>query len=177
MSCSTFSRSGWSIVRSASLAKGGTSKKRLSPHIHKVPTRSNKVSPRTLQTAPVIWECKYRLNRGVTGEGAIRRYRDQSRLQSCWKTFIVIAGDLRASNEQLDLIFCLQHGNEALQSSSRCNVSAVKNRTLLLRLNCVVKAREIKSIPYVTVRVSAMLLYWSRNLPNWILFIGWMVGN
>jgi hypothetical protein len=49
--CSTFSRSGWSVVRSASLAKGGTSKKRPSPHLHKVPTRSSKVSPRTLQTA------------------------------------------------------------------------------------------------------------------------------
>jgi hypothetical protein len=48
--CSTFLRSGWSVVRSASLTKRGTSKKRQSPHIHKVPTRSNKVSPRTLQT-------------------------------------------------------------------------------------------------------------------------------
>jgi hypothetical protein len=43
-----------SLVRSASLAKGGTSKKRPSPHLHKVPTRSNKVSPRTLLTALVI---------------------------------------------------------------------------------------------------------------------------
>jgi hypothetical protein len=34
--CSTLLRSGWSI------AKGGTSKKRLSPHPHKVPTQSNK---------------------------------------------------------------------------------------------------------------------------------------
>jgi hypothetical protein len=33
--CSTFSRSGWSVARSASLAKGGTSKKRPSPHLHK----------------------------------------------------------------------------------------------------------------------------------------------
>jgi hypothetical protein len=49
--CSTFSRSGWSVVTSASLAKGGTSKKRPSPHLHRAPTRSNKVSPRTLQTA------------------------------------------------------------------------------------------------------------------------------
>jgi hypothetical protein len=39
-----FSRSGWSIVRSASLAKGGTSKMRPSPHLHKVLTRSNKVN-------------------------------------------------------------------------------------------------------------------------------------
>jgi hypothetical protein len=46
-----FSRSGFSVVRSASLAKGGTSKRRPSPHLHEVPTRSNKVSPRTLQTA------------------------------------------------------------------------------------------------------------------------------
>jgi hypothetical protein len=49
MVCSTFLRSGWSIVRSASLAKGGTLKNRPSPHLHKVPTQSNKVSPRTLQ--------------------------------------------------------------------------------------------------------------------------------
>jgi hypothetical protein len=32
--CSTFSRNGWSVVRSASLAKG--------PHLHKVLTRSQK---------------------------------------------------------------------------------------------------------------------------------------
>jgi hypothetical protein len=49
--CSTFSRSEWSVVRNASLAKGGTSKKRSSPHLHEVPTRNNKVSPRILQTA------------------------------------------------------------------------------------------------------------------------------
>jgi hypothetical protein len=49
-----FSRSGWSIVRSASLAKGGTSKKRLLPHLHKVLAQSNKVSPRTLQMAFVM---------------------------------------------------------------------------------------------------------------------------
>jgi hypothetical protein len=50
--CSTFARSGWSVVRSASLAKGGTSKKRPSPHLHKVQTLSN-VSPRTLQASLV----------------------------------------------------------------------------------------------------------------------------
>jgi hypothetical protein len=49
--CSTFSRSGWSVVRSASLGKEGASKKRPSPHLHKVSTRSNKVSPWNLQTA------------------------------------------------------------------------------------------------------------------------------
>jgi hypothetical protein len=47
-----FSRSGWSVVTSASLAKGGTPK-RPSPHLHKVPTQTNKVSPRTLKTALV----------------------------------------------------------------------------------------------------------------------------
>jgi hypothetical protein len=52
--CSTFSRSGWSVVRSQSFIKGGTSKKRPSPHLHKVPTQSNKISPRTLQTALVF---------------------------------------------------------------------------------------------------------------------------
>jgi hypothetical protein len=65
---STFSRSGWSVVRSASLAKGGTWKRRASPHLHKVPTRSNKVSPRTLQTALValneMWEDCYAWQRG-----------------------------------------------------------------------------------------------------------------
>jgi hypothetical protein len=35
-SATRFSRSGWSVVRSASLAKGGTSIKRPSPHLHKV---------------------------------------------------------------------------------------------------------------------------------------------
>jgi hypothetical protein len=34
------SRSGRSVVRSASLAKGGTSKERPSPHLHKVPSDS-----------------------------------------------------------------------------------------------------------------------------------------
>jgi hypothetical protein len=53
--CSTFSRSGWSVVRSASFSKGGTSKKRPSPHLHKVLTRSNKESPRNFQTALVLW--------------------------------------------------------------------------------------------------------------------------
>jgi hypothetical protein len=54
--CSTFSKSGWSVVRGASLVKGGTSKKRPSPHLHKVPNRSNKVSPRTFQTAVVHFQ-------------------------------------------------------------------------------------------------------------------------
>jgi hypothetical protein len=49
-----FSRSGWSTVRSALFAKGGTSKKRPSLHLHKVLTWNNKVSPQTLQTALII---------------------------------------------------------------------------------------------------------------------------
>jgi hypothetical protein len=49
--CSTFSRSGWSVVRSASLNKRGTSKKRPLPHLHKVPTRSNRMSLRIFRTA------------------------------------------------------------------------------------------------------------------------------
>jgi hypothetical protein len=53
MVCSMFSRSGWSIKRSALLAKGGTSKKRPSLHLHKVLTWSNKMSPWTLQMALV----------------------------------------------------------------------------------------------------------------------------
>jgi hypothetical protein len=47
-------RSGWSIVRSALLAKGGTSKKRLSLHLHEVLTQTNKVSPQTLQMALIL---------------------------------------------------------------------------------------------------------------------------
>jgi hypothetical protein len=54
MVCSTLSRSGWSVVGNASLDGGGTSKKRPSPHLRKVPTRSNKASPRTLQMAFVF---------------------------------------------------------------------------------------------------------------------------
>jgi hypothetical protein len=56
--CRTFSRSRWSVVRSASLAKGGTSKKRPSPHLHRVPTPSNNVSPRTSQTALAFCDIK-----------------------------------------------------------------------------------------------------------------------
>jgi hypothetical protein len=56
----TFSRSGWSVVRGASLAKEGTSKKRPSPYLYnKVLTRSNKVSPRTFQTALVTYKYRF----------------------------------------------------------------------------------------------------------------------
>jgi hypothetical protein len=50
MVCSMFPRSGWSVVRSQLLAKGGTFKETIL-HFHKVPTQSNKVSPRISQTA------------------------------------------------------------------------------------------------------------------------------
>jgi hypothetical protein len=63
--CSTFSRSGWSVVRSASLSKGGTSKKRPLPHLHKVPSRSNKASPRTFQTARLVIVGKHYDRRSV----------------------------------------------------------------------------------------------------------------
>jgi hypothetical protein len=49
----TFSISGWSVVRSALLANGGASRKRLSLHLHKVLTQSNEVSPPTSQTVLV----------------------------------------------------------------------------------------------------------------------------
>jgi hypothetical protein len=54
--CSAILKRVGNAVRSTSLAKGGTSKKRPSPHLHKVPTRSNKVSPRTLRTVLVNGE-------------------------------------------------------------------------------------------------------------------------
>jgi hypothetical protein len=54
MVCSTFLRSGWSVVKSALFAKGGTLEKTLSPYLHKVQIQSNNVSPRTLQTALII---------------------------------------------------------------------------------------------------------------------------
>jgi len=54
MVCSTFSRSGWSVVRNALLAKGGILKRRPSLHLHKVLTWSNEVSPQTLQMALVF---------------------------------------------------------------------------------------------------------------------------
>jgi hypothetical protein len=63
--CSTFSNSGWSVVRSASLVKGGTSKMRPSPHLDNVPTRSNKVNPRTLQTALLDGNSKWFLWRSI----------------------------------------------------------------------------------------------------------------
>jgi hypothetical protein len=72
--CNTFSRSGWSVVRDASVTKGGTSKKRPSPHLHKVPTRSNKVSPRTLPTALIFpYSCAF--NWAPRHEGVLRQWR------------------------------------------------------------------------------------------------------
>jgi hypothetical protein len=62
--CRTFSKSGWRVVRSASLAKGGISKKRPSSHLHQFPARSNKVSPRTLQSALVDMSSHHDSNMG-----------------------------------------------------------------------------------------------------------------
>jgi len=52
---SMFLRSGWSVVRSLSLANGGTSEKRMSLYLHEVLTWSKKVSPRTFQTALIFY--------------------------------------------------------------------------------------------------------------------------
>jgi hypothetical protein len=52
--CCTSLRGGWSVVRNASLSKGGTLENRPSLHLHKVPTRNNKVNPRIFQTVLVI---------------------------------------------------------------------------------------------------------------------------
>jgi hypothetical protein len=54
MVCSMCLRNGWSTVRSALLAKGGTLEKIPSLHLPKVPTWSNKVSPQTFQMALVL---------------------------------------------------------------------------------------------------------------------------
>jgi hypothetical protein len=62
--CSMLKRSGWSTVRSALLAKEGTSKKRPSLHLHKVPTWSNKESPWTFQTALVFGVFKIKMTWG-----------------------------------------------------------------------------------------------------------------
>jgi hypothetical protein len=43
----------WSVVRCGSLAKGSTSKKKPSLHLHKVPAWNNEVGPRILPTALV----------------------------------------------------------------------------------------------------------------------------
>jgi hypothetical protein len=71
-SATCFLRSSWSVVRSASLAKGGTSKKRPSPHLHEVPTRSNKVSPRTFQTA-LVNETHHQIMKATNVENTLTR--------------------------------------------------------------------------------------------------------
>jgi hypothetical protein len=68
--CSTFSRRWWSVVWSASLSKGGTSKTRPSLDLHRVPTRSNKVSPRSLQTALTGYTAS---NSGITVNDELER--------------------------------------------------------------------------------------------------------
>jgi hypothetical protein len=60
---SAIQSSRWSVVRSSSLAEGGTSKKRPSPHLHKVPIQSNKMIPRTSKTAFVY--VKKLLNKSI----------------------------------------------------------------------------------------------------------------
>jgi hypothetical protein len=74
----TFSRIGWSVVRSA---KVGTSKKIPLPHLHKVPTRSNTVSPQTFQTT-LIFVIEQQL---FTSSGA------QWWMKICFPFFIVLS--------------------------------------------------------------------------------------
>jgi hypothetical protein len=57
-----FSRSEWSVVRNALLAKGGTLKKRTSSHLHKVSTwrRVHELCKQPLYSSqkPEIWSIK-----------------------------------------------------------------------------------------------------------------------
>jgi hypothetical protein len=64
-----FSKREWSFVRSASLAKRGASKDRLSPLLHKFPSWRNKVTPRIFQTALVQKE-QYK----ICPYGEVRHY-------------------------------------------------------------------------------------------------------
>jgi hypothetical protein len=105
--CSIFSRSEWSVVRSASLAKGGTSKKRPSLHLHEVPTPSNNVCPRTLQTALV--------------QGDFLGYVTSFPRQS--ENFFCAVSDSSRRNETLNFVgftqsgkLCLFHGHDPLPS-------------------------------------------------------------
>jgi hypothetical protein len=63
--CSTFWRSGWSLVRSASLSKGGTSekKKKTGTALPQSSDWSSKESPRTFQTATWL----YLINKTMMG--------------------------------------------------------------------------------------------------------------
>jgi hypothetical protein len=61
------SRNRWGIVRSATVAKGGASRKRLSPHLHKIPSQSNKVSPQALQMALIYGQPPYGIDGQLNG--------------------------------------------------------------------------------------------------------------
>jgi len=76
-------RNEWSVVRSESLAKGGTSKQRLSLHFHKVPTQRKKMNLQTLQTALVHGVNDVRQTEMVTAESLVPE-------PSCFKVEITI---------------------------------------------------------------------------------------
>jgi hypothetical protein len=89
--CTTFSTSGWSFVRSASLAKTDTSKQRPSPHLHNVPTLSNESTnfangPGTYIcvyiyiTSFVLYEC---VSKSLRTE-AIKKYM-LTTINTCWE--------------------------------------------------------------------------------------------
>jgi hypothetical protein len=60
--CSTFSRSGWSVVRSTSLAKVGASKKRPSLRLHKVQIQSNESTNLSYGPRILVVSYIYRIN-------------------------------------------------------------------------------------------------------------------
>jgi hypothetical protein len=99
--CSTFSRSGWSVVRGTSVANGGTSKNRPSLHLHKVQTRSNKMSPRTFQTALVRYQRSHIWTRGTFDLELIKRETPKSKILTCNFRCIVTIKDI----EQLSITF------------------------------------------------------------------------
>jgi hypothetical protein len=84
---STCSRSEWSVVRSVLLGKGGISKKRPSPHLHKVPTRINKVSPQTLQTA-FVYKDSWLLLASFRNHGLILHARSPTKISQTDSHFL-----------------------------------------------------------------------------------------
>jgi hypothetical protein len=98
---STFSRSGWSVVRSASFAKGGTSKNRPSPHPHKVQTGSNTMSPRTFQMTLVLFIARPISVKGTPQLVNMRQQYSQLRsTQSHGKILILIVFRQKLSNSR-----------------------------------------------------------------------------
>jgi hypothetical protein len=129
--CSTFSRSVWSVIRSSSPSNGGTSKKRPSPHLHKVPTRSNKVGLRTFQTAFVIYD-------GVSRSFRVDAMSNEDNGERVWSCSLIIL-DSSGSYVSISLINLTgqvlpTHKSRALRLSSGghlelflCDLSSPQN--------------------------------------------------